>query len=104
MAVNVQVRGSRHQLRVTHRLLPRGFFATFDIEREARDYGDQLQAMLDRGVVPQELIAAAPKGEDPLLIEVIRGYTVNLRPPQSCSASGSSAQERSLAEVYLPAP
>ena len=75
MAVNVQARGNRHQLRVTHRLLPRAFFATFDIEREARDYGDQLQAMLDRGVVPQELVAAAPKGDDPLLIEVIRGYT-----------------------------
>jgi integrase len=75
MAVNVQARGNRHQLRVTHRLMPRAFFATFDIEREARDYGDQLQAMLDRGVVPQELVAAAPKGDDPLLIEVIRGYT-----------------------------
>lgn len=75
MAVNVQVRGNRHQLRVTHGLLPRAFFATFDAAREARDYGDQLQAMLDRGVVPQELVAAAPKGDDPLLIEVIRAYT-----------------------------
>jgi hypothetical protein len=37
MAVNVQARGNRHQLRVTHRLLPRAFFSTFDIEREARD-------------------------------------------------------------------
>ena len=74
MAVNVQARGNRHQLRVTHGLLPRAFFATFDTEREARDYGDQLQAMLDRGVVPQELVAPAPKGDDPLLIEVIRAY------------------------------
>ena len=75
MAVNVQARGNRHQLRVTHDHLPRAFFATFDKEREARDYGDQLQAMLDRGVVPQELVAPAPKGNDPLLIEVIRAYT-----------------------------
>ena len=75
MAVNVQARGSRHQLRVMHGLLPRAFFATFETEREARDYGDQLHAMLDRGVVPQELVAAAPKGDDPLLMEVIRQYT-----------------------------
>ena len=75
MPVNVQARGKRHQLRVTHDLLPRAFFATFDSEREARDYGDQLQAMLDRGVVPQELVAATPKVDDPLLIEVIRSYT-----------------------------
>jgi hypothetical protein len=75
MAVNVQPRGTRHQLRVTDQHLPKAFFATFDTEREARDYGDQLQAMLDRGVVPQELIAPAPKGHDPLLIEVIRAYT-----------------------------
>ena len=75
MAVNVQPRGTRHQLRVTDRLLPKAFFATFETDREARDYGNQLQAMLDRGVVPQELIAPAPKGHDPLLIEVIRGYT-----------------------------
>jgi hypothetical protein len=75
MAVNVQPRGSRHQLRVTDRLLPKAFFATFETDREARDYGNQLQAMLDRGVVPQELIAPAPKGHDPLLIEVTRAYT-----------------------------
>ena len=75
MAVNVQARGSRHQLRVMHGLLPRAFFARFETEREARDYGDQLHAMLDRGVVPQELVAAAPKGDDPLLMEVIRQYT-----------------------------
>ena len=50
-------------------------YEPFDTEREARDYGDQVQAMLDRGVVPQELIAPAPKGHDPLLIEVIRAYT-----------------------------
>ena len=75
MAVNVQPRGNRHHLRVTDRHLPKAFFATFDTERGARDYGDQLQAMLDRGVVPQELIAPAPKGHDPLLTEVIRAYT-----------------------------
>ena len=75
MPVNVQARGKRHQLRVTHDLLPKAFFATFEGEREARDYGEQLHALLDRGVVPQELLAATPKGDDPLLIEVIRSYT-----------------------------
>ena len=75
MPGNVQARGRRHQLRVTHDLLPKAFFATFEGEREARDYGEQLHVLLDRGVVPQELLAATPKGDDPLLIEVIRSYT-----------------------------
>ncbi len=75
MSVNVQARGAKFQLRVKHKLLPRPFFFTFPTEAEARTYGDQLQALLDRGVVPQELLAVVPRGNDPLLVEVIRAYT-----------------------------
>lgn len=76
MSVNVQARGARFQLRVRHRLLPRAFFATFDTETEAWVYGRQLDALLDKGVVPAELASRdAPRGPDPLLIEVIRAYT-----------------------------
>lgn len=75
MAVNVQARGARHQLRVRHKLLPRPFFATFDSAAEAWSYGQQLDALLARGVVPAELASEAPRGDDPLLIELIRGYT-----------------------------
>lgn len=74
MSVSVQARGGRFQLRVVHRLLPRPFFHTFPTEPEARTYGDQMQALLDAGVVPAELLAQAPKGDDPLLVEVIRSY------------------------------
>lgn len=74
MATSVQARGARFQLRVKHSLLPKPFFFTFDTEVEARTYGDQLAALLSRGIVPAELLAAEPRGEDPLLIEVIRGY------------------------------
>lgn len=77
MAVNVQIRANgRAQLRVTHKLLPRPFFFTFDTEPEARGYGDQLQALLDRGVVPAELLApeAKAQGENPTLVEMISRY------------------------------
>lgn len=77
MASSVQARGSRFQLRVTHKLLPKPFFFTFDTEVEARTYGEQLSALLARGIVPSELLAAEAKGVDPLLIEVIRGYQKN---------------------------
>jgi integrase len=73
--VSIQPRGARSQLRVTHKALPKAFFHTFDTAAEARAYGDQLHAMLDLGIVPQELLADAPKGDDPLLAEVIRAYT-----------------------------
>lgn len=72
--MSVQARGARHQLRLKHKLLPKPFFFTFDDETEARNYGQQLHALLDKGIVPEELLAARPKGDDPLVIEVVRGY------------------------------
>lgn len=74
MAVSVQARGLKHQLRVTHRLLPRPFFHTFEDPVEARNYGEQLHALLQQGVVPAELLAKAARVDDPLLIEVVRAY------------------------------
>jgi integrase len=75
MSVSVQPRGARFQLRVRHALLPKPFFSTFDSQAEARQYGEQLVALLAKGIVPQELLADAPRGDDPLLAEVVRGYT-----------------------------
>jgi len=74
MAVNVQHRGTKWQLRVTHALLPRSFFHTFEAEDEARRYGEQLAGMLERGIVPAELATEPTRRARPLLIEVIRGY------------------------------
>ena len=75
MSVNVQIRGRRAQLRVTDRLLPKPFFATFDAADEARAYGQQLHELLERGIVPVELAGQAPRVADPLLIELVRTYT-----------------------------
>lgn len=78
MAINIQIRpNGRAQLRVRHKLLPRPFFFTFDTEAEARSYGDQLHALLDRGVVPSELLAPADKAraDNPTLVEMISAYT-----------------------------
>lgn len=76
MAVNIQQRGGRFQMRVRHALLPKPFFSTFDSEAEAAAYGAQLEALLARGIVPAELAAApARRADDPLVIEVIRAYS-----------------------------
>jgi integrase len=76
MGINVQARGKRHQLRVTHKLLGRPFFATFDTESEANSYGQQLHALLERGIVPAELLSDAPRrSDDKLLVEIIRAYS-----------------------------
>lgn len=71
---SIQPRGDKFQLRVKHKLLPKPYFSTFDTEVEARTYGDQLDSLLARGIVPQEMLAATPKGHDPLIIEVARQY------------------------------
>lgn len=78
MAVNVQIRpNGKAQLRVTHKLLPRPFFFTFETKAEAQAYGSQLHAMLDRGVVPVELMTPAEKTarDNPTVVELIRAYT-----------------------------
>lgn len=73
---SIQQRGDRFQLRVKHKLLAKPFFFTFDTEPEAQAYGAQLEALLARGIVPQELLAEpARRTDDPLLIEVIRAYS-----------------------------
>jgi integrase len=74
MAISVQERGGRHQLRVTHKLLPRPFFHTFETADEARAYGRQLHSLLERGVVPAELAVQGPRRDDPLLVQVVRAY------------------------------
>jgi integrase len=74
----VRKRGaSSWELRVKHKLLPRGaFHATFSGEtgeRDARAYGEQLEALLARGLVPRELLEQAPS-DAPTLGAVIRDY------------------------------
>lgn len=76
MAVSVQQRGGKWQLRVTNKLLPRPFFHTFESEDEARRYGGHLSELLARGIVPAEMATDAPRVEDPLLVQVVRAYTL----------------------------
>lgn len=75
MAISVQSRSGGFQLRVTHRLLPRPFFHTFADEGAARAYGLQLRGLLDKGIVPAELLAQPAKAvNDVLVATLVRGY------------------------------
>ncbi len=77
MSHHVRPRGARFELRVKHKLLPRPFYATFPTHAEADSYGQQLDAMLDAGVLPSELQASAPVAADPPVMGVVRGYLAN---------------------------
>lgn len=75
MAVAIRPRGQRFELRIRHKLLPRPFYATFDDYVAASNYGEQLNAMLERGIVPQDLLAREPKRATDLLVyEIVKGY------------------------------
>jgi len=76
MGINVQRRGAKFQLRVTHALLEKPFFYTAESDADARGYGDKLMALLARGVVPSELLVPEAPGRrtDPLLTQVISEY------------------------------
>ena len=73
MAV-VRRRGEKFELRLKHRLLPKLFTATFDSETDARNYGNQLKAMLAQGLVPRELVARRAPGVSSTLAKVIHEY------------------------------
>ncbi len=61
-------------MRVRHKLLPKPFFHTFDNEADARRYGEQLEALLARGVVPVELMQPKVQRDEPMLAAVIAQY------------------------------
>lgn len=72
---SIQERGGRFQLRVARKPLTRPFFFTFDTREEAVSYGQQLEALLSRGIVPLELMEReAPRDDGPLLPALIRDY------------------------------
>ncbi|WP_300450295.1 hypothetical protein [Accumulibacter sp.] len=63
---SIQKRGEKFQLRVKHELLPCPFFFTFDTEEEAQSYGgNQLESLLRRGIVPQEMLAKPERTDHP---------------------------------------
>lgn len=64
---SIQPRGTKWQVRIKHKLLPRPLFVTFDDEHSASAYARHIEAMLDSGVVPLDLLdpgeqrAASPR-------------------------------------------
>ena len=84
---SVQPRANKWQLRVQHKLLPKPFFCTFDNEVAARNYGEQLEALLSMGVVPQEMLAGPDLGASlaasPLLRQVIQEYIARANPART---------------------
>lgn len=77
MGMNVQARGERFQLRVTHPLLPRPFFHTFELRDEAEAYGMRLLSVLATGKVPADIMGQlnGPKRtHDPLVADVLDAY------------------------------
>ena len=71
---SIQPRAGKWQIRVKHKLLPKPFFSTFDTEDEARTYAQQLENLLDRGIVPFELLEPEVRGQDPLLSKLLAKY------------------------------
>jgi len=70
----VTPRSGKFQLRVTHKLLPKPFFHTFEEEAAAHTYGQQLEALLARGIVPQELLSPDRAVTSPLFKDMIESY------------------------------
>lgn len=97
--MHVRPRGNKFELKVQHKMLPKTFYATFDTEAEARDYGGRLEALLDRGILVDGLIAE--RSTDPLLSALIAAYRSGALPPSRDAILAVLAGE--LAGVRLSA-
>jgi integrase len=56
--VRSRAKSGSYELRIKHKLLPRPFFATYSTEHEAREFGEQAERFLARGVIPEGLLPA----------------------------------------------
>lgn len=74
-------RGDKWQVRIRNQLLPKGvMFATLDTESAARAYAQNIEALLDRGVLPVELMDNSMKGPKIKLKTLIATYKLNSVP------------------------
>lgn len=78
---NIQQRGDRYQLRVTHPELPKPRFFTFPDETAAGNYKQTVEAWFERGMVPPELLTRDEKAVTPPVLQVIRAYEKSTEPP-----------------------
>lgn len=69
---SIQKRGNSYQLRVKSKLLPKPFFQSFPTFEQADTFGRTLESLLDRGIVPQELLNQKPAGQR--MVDVIDAY------------------------------
>ena len=74
---SIQTRAGKFQLRVVHKLLDKPFFFTFPTFDDAQAYGAQLESVLDRGIVPMEMLATEKRGENPFISKLITDYLAN---------------------------
>lgn len=77
---NIQKRGQKFQLRITHPEMPRARFFTFDDLGAAEAYKQTTDGWFAAGVVPPELLTRDEKGITPLVIEAIRVYERSTNP------------------------
>ncbi|WP_454731878.1 MULTISPECIES: site-specific integrase [Cupriavidus] len=88
----VRARGAKFELRVKHKLLPRPYTATFETEAEAREYGNQLEAMLAQGLIPREAVSQ-PKAS--------AGTTVGRLAREYLDAVSVSVLDRGLLDLLV---
>lgn len=71
-------RGDRWQVRIDSKLLPRKHFSTFNSKTEAENYQAHMLSMLERGVVPVDLVETPDHRSGLKLATLIDNYKLSL--------------------------
>lgn len=75
---SIQKRGDKYQVRIKHRLLPKPLFVTLDTEEAASAYGRHIEDLLDRGIVPAELLEDNRRRVGKRLDDLIDSYRASV--------------------------
>lgn len=75
---SIQKRGDKYQVRIVHKLLPKPLFVTLDNELAATTYAEHIEQLLDRGIVPSELLEDSRRRLGKRLDELIRAYKTSV--------------------------
>lgn len=93
-------RGSKWQVRIVNKALQKPIFATLDNEASARAYASHIEGMLDRGIVPLDLLETEEKRKGQKIKKLVSGYRLSAPGPAPSDLEVLDLLEREVGEVH----
>ena len=94
-------RGDKWQVRIDNKLLPRKHFATFGNKAEAHNYHEHMLSMLERGVVPIDLVETPDQRSGLRIATLIDNYKLSSPGPAPSDLANLDRIKAEVGQVTL---